>query len=62
MIDRVDFKKYVVPRNKTLSGMIAKDIEIYKIDFELKDIRLVNKFRDCNGICNAEIMYLVKNK
>lgn len=62
MIDRVDFKKYVVPRNKTLSGMIAKDIEIYKIDFEIKDIRLVNKFRDCDGCNHVEVMYLLKNK
>ena len=62
MIDRVDFKKYSVPRYKKISEMVTKDIEIYRIDFEVKDVRLINKYTDCDGYCNAGIMYLVKRK
>ena len=62
MIDKVEIKKYDELKRDTISEIITKDIEVYKKDFEIKDIRLVKKFLDCNGYSHVEVMYLLKNK
>lgn len=62
MIDKVEIKKYDELKRDTISEIITKDLEVYKKDFEIIDIRLIKKFLDCDGYSHVEVMYLLKNK
>lgn len=62
MIDKVEIKKYDELKRDTISEIITKDLEVYKKDFEIIDIRLIKKFLNCDGCSHVEVMYLLKNK